>query len=271
MKNNQSPLFLRARQLGLWSIINHWERFSDAPWLPELLSLEEAERTQRSLERRSKRAKLARFKPLVDFDWSWPATLDRFLIESLFSLDFIPSATNILLIGGHGTGKTMIAKNIAQHAVEKGFSALFVTANALLNDLAEHGVGTGFLKRLKYYARPDILVIDELGYLASTTTHADLLFHVVNERYLQKPIILTTNKPVTEWQDAFPGAPSIVGVVDRLIHQAVNISIEASSYRLKEAQERMKEKKTQERKNDTASRKKSTTPDNARAPLRSQE
>lgn len=239
-----NPLLMRARLLGLWGVVDAWNEFGSEPWLPNLLDREEKERTRRSLERRSKRAKLARFKPLSDFDWAWPKAIDRQLVEELLTLDFISSAANVLIVGDHGTGKTMIAKNIANHAVQNGYSALFVTANMLLNDLADKGTGSALLRRIKTYARADLLVIDELGYLATSNKHADLLFHVVNERYQSKPILLTTNKSVEEWADVFPGASSLVGIVDRLVHHSHILSIDAESYRLKEAKENDKKRRS---------------------------
>ena len=232
------PLLRRARTLGLWGIVSSWDEVRHEPWLPALLEREERERARRSLERRQKRAKLSRFKPLSDFDWSWPKTLDRAAVEELLTLRFIGAATNVLVIGSHGTGKTMIAKNIANYAVLAGHSTLFVTAHTLLNDLAEHGDGAALLRRIRHYTRPDLLVIDELGYLATSHRHADLLFHVVNDRYQTKPIIVTTNKPVTQWEEVFPGATSLVGIVDRLVHNAEILNVSAESFRLKEANER---------------------------------
>jgi DNA replication protein DnaC len=236
-----------ARALGLWGIVAAWDSVKEAPWLPQLLQREEDERSRRSLERRFKRARLGRFTPLTAFDWGWPRAIRRHAVESLLSLEFIRTATNVLLLGGHGTGKTMIAKNLAHHAIQCGHSALLITANALLNDLADKGTGATFSRRLKYYSRPDVLVIDEVGYLTTTAQHADLLFHVVNERYQMKPIILTSNRAVTDWQDVFPGASSVVGIVDRLIHQAEILTIDADSYRLREANLRENSKRKEQK------------------------
>ena len=228
----------RAHALGLCGLIARWESVANEPWLPAVLGYEEQERQKRSLERRKKNAKLGAFKPIVDFNWSWPSEIDRELIEQLFSLDFINEAANIIIIGENGTGKTMIAKNLAHHAVINGHSALFISASELLNDLAAQQTGSSLTRRLRHYCQPHVLVIDELGYLASSSEHADLLFELVTRRYQHKPIVLTSNKIFTNWSEVFPNSSCVVALVDRLIHKAEVVKINAESYRLKDARER---------------------------------
>jgi DNA replication protein DnaC len=232
----------RARALGLCGLLAHWEAVVNEQWLLTLIQYEESERARRSLERRSKSAKLGRFKLMADFDWRWPTEIDRELIEQLFTLEFIREPANVIIIGENGCGKTMLAKNLAQHAVVNGYSALFVSASELLNDLAAQGTGSALTRRLRHYCRPHVLVIDELGYLASSCEHADLLFELVTRRYQNKPIILTSNKAFTAWSEVFPSASCVVALIDRLIHKAEVIKISADSYRLKEAKERAEQR-----------------------------
>jgi DNA replication protein DnaC len=85
---------------------------------------------------------------------------------------------------------------------------------------------------------PDLLVIDEIGYLSYSNRHADLLFELINRRYERKSTIVTTNKAFAEWPTMFPNAACVVSLIDRLLHNAEVIAIEGESYRLKEAQER---------------------------------
>lgn len=224
-----------ASQLALWGILANWDSVANEPWLPTLISLENSERSKRSLERRSKLAKLRNFKPFADFNWAHPKYLNKELIDRLFSLQFIADASNIIIVGNPGTGKTMIAKNLAHHALVNGYSVLFISASDLLKNLAAKDSGSSLSRRLAYYSKPDILVIDEIGYLSFSTQHADLLYEVINRRYQQKPIIITTNKPFSDWSSVFPSSSSIVALVDRLIHKADIISINADSYRYKEA------------------------------------
>jgi DNA replication protein DnaC len=152
-------------------------------------------------------------------------------------LDFIKIAMNIVLCGPNGVGKSTIAKNIANNAVIKGFTALFVTASQMLNDLASQDGDNALRRKFQSYEKPDVLIIDEVGYLSYSNRHADLLFEIISRRYQKKPVIITTNKPFSQWNDIFPGAACCVSLIDRLVHQSEIIGIEAESYRLKEAKE----------------------------------
>ena len=231
---------LRAavRRLGLHGLLARWEEIRHAEWLPVLVDYEQAERQQRSLTRRLRFARLGSFKPICDFDWLWPKKIDRMAIEDLAALEFVAEAANVVLIGPNGTGKTMIAQNLAHRALLAGHSVRCTTASAMLNDLAAQDSAAALHRRLRHYCRPSLLVVDELGYLSYDSRYADLLFEVVTRRYQQRSTILTTNKPFSEWQQVFPNAACVVTIIDRLVHKAEILTIEGESYRLKEARER---------------------------------
>jgi DNA replication protein DnaC len=231
----------RACRLGLWGLLANWERVLGQPWLPEVLRYEELERGRRSLERRIRNARLGRFKPMSDFDWNWPKAIDRDHIEELFTLDFLEQATNVVLVGGNGLGKTMIAKNLAHRAIMAGSTARFVTASELLNDLAAQETASALSRRLRHYCFPRLLAIDEVGYLATSSEHADLLFELVSRRYEEKSTVLTTNRIFREWDQVFPSSTCVATLIDRLVHKSEIIKIEGDSYRRKEAMEREKE------------------------------
>jgi DNA replication protein DnaC len=226
-----------AHHLKLHGLLAHWPQVQDQPWLPELLAWEEQERARRGLERRLRSARLGAFKPLADFDWTWPKKIDRAQIEDLFRLDWLASATNVVLVGPNGVGKTLIARNLAHQAVLAGASVRVLTASELLNSLAEQASSTSLQRKLAHFCRPSLLVIDELGYLSYDSRHADLLFEVVSRRYLQRSLLVTTNKPFAEWGEVFPNATSVVTLVDRLVHRCELVTIEGDSYRLKESKE----------------------------------
>ena len=227
----------RLRALGLHGLVSEWETLKDEPWLARVLEIEESERARRSLERRMRASRVGRFKPMADFDSDWPKRLDREQLNDLFTLSWLADATNVVILGPNGVGKTMIAKNLVHHAVLSGASARILTASELLNDLAAQEGSRSLQQRLRHYCRPRLLAIDELGYLSYDSRHADLLFEVISRRYLQKPTLVTTNRPFSEWNETFPNASSVVTLVDRLIHQAEIVQIEGESYRLKEAKE----------------------------------
>jgi len=206
----------RLRALGFHGLLEHWDELGEAPWLPDLVAWEEAERQRRSLERRLRNARLGRFKPLADFDWAWPTKIDRAQIEELMTLRFLDEGANGILVGPNGIGKSMIAKNLAHQALRAGHTVRFTTASELLNDLAAQDSASALQKRLRRYLRPRLLAVDELGYLAYGNHHADLLFEVVSRRYnAEKPILLTTNRAFAEWNQTFPNASCVVTLVDR--------------------------------------------------------
>ena len=240
-----SELQQRALSMKLHGLLAHWDELSkdQLAWIPSLLQWEEVERTQRGLERRLSSAHIGRFKPLADFDWQWPTQCDKGAISALMGLEFINETSNIILIGPNGLGKSTVAQNITHEAVMQGHTALYVNAAEMLGDLASQDGDNALRRRLKYYAHPSLLVIDELGYLSYGDRHADLLFEIVNRRYEKKPIIVTTNKAFSEWASMFPNNGSVVSIVDRLVHHSEILVIEGESYRVHEAKLRAASKK----------------------------
>ena len=231
----------RALALGLCGLVANWDQLDPGllEHLATFIELEEEERQRRGLERRLRAAHLGAFKPIADFDWSWPSRCDRDAIEQVMKLRFLDEGANALLIGPNGVGKTTIAKNIAYQALILGRTVIFVTASKMLNDLAVRDSASALESRLKHYSRTRLLCIDELGYLSYGNRHADLLFEVIRRRYeMGRSILVTTNKPFALWSDIFPNAACVVTLVDRLVHRSDLIQIEAKSYRLKEAKER---------------------------------
>lgn len=242
MKHDLDTLRARAKALRLHGLLAHWQEAATDSWVASLLDWEEEERGRRSLERRLGEAHIGHFKPLADFDWKWPKQCDRAAVEALMSLDFLNDATNIVLRGPNGIGKTLIAKNVAHQALIHGHTVLVTSAGQLLSDLAALDSDSALRRRLRHYARPRLLVIDEVGYLSYSNRHADLLFELVSRRYEQKSTIITTNRPFAEWREVFPNAACVVSLVDRLVHNAEIIFIDGESYRRKEAEERAKER-----------------------------
>jgi len=251
------PLMARARVLKLHGLLAHWAQIRESDWIEPLIRWEEEERARRGLERRLKGAHLGRFKPLADFNWQWPAQCDRQAIVELMQLDFLEEAANVVLVGPNGVGKSTIARNIAHQAVLAGHTVRFTSAGQMLNELAAQDGDNALRRRLALYARPRLLVIDEVGYLSYSNRHADLLFEIVSRRYEEKSTLITTNRPFSEWNEVFPNAACVVSLIDRLIHHSEIIQIQGESFRLKEAKERTEQRRKQRAK--TKPRKKPMT------------
>jgi len=216
-------------------------RMSVRSLLEQLVRAEIEDRGRRSLERRLKRARLGRFKPMADWEWNWPKVIDRPAVERVLSLDFLARAENVLVVGSQGLGKSMIAKNVAHQAVLAGRSALFTTASDLILDLGAQDSARALERRFRHYVRPSLLVIDEIGYLAYDARAADLLFQIVSRRYEQRSILVTTNLAFKQWDSVFPNASCAVALIDRLTHHAEIIRIDGKSYRRRQAEERHQE------------------------------
>jgi len=241
MKNND--LLDRIKKLNLYGLIAHWDEVKEEISLDTLIQWEEAERQIRGMKYRLKQAKLVHFKPLSDFDWDWPKKCDREHIEELMQLEFITENANVILLGPNGAGKTTIASNIAYQAILNGCKVLSTTASDMLNDLISQDGDLALRRRLRYYSNPTLLYIDEVGYLSYSTRHADLLFEIISRRYKKGSTIITTNKPFIEWDQIFPNASCVVSLIDRLVHKSEMVTIDADSYRVKEAKERSAQRK----------------------------
>jgi DNA replication protein DnaC len=239
-----TDLHSQLRQLGLNATAQGLDDFiaraTKSRWSPQLMleelaRLEIQERSIRSLQRRLQVARIGRFRTMADFNWNWPKKIDRSTIERALTLDFIPEARNLILMGTNGLGKTMIAQNIAHAAAQAGHTVLFRTASDILTDL--HCDSPQILRRrLQHYARPSLLCIDELAYLSYDPDAADLLYELISRRYERRSILITTNKAFKDWNTVFPNATSIATLLDRLTHHADVTMIEGQSYRVRESE-----------------------------------
>ena len=210
------------------------EQLSYDAFLHRALATEAQVRHARMVERRSQAAHLPTRKSLDAFDFAYQPGLSERTIRELAGLSFVETATNIVFLGPPGVGKTHLAVSLAWHALDAGYAAYFTTLTDLVADL-DTAAHKGLLrKRLRHYARPQVLVIDEIGYTRLSPKQAHLIFELVNARYEKGALLLTSNKSFAEWGPMLGDEVLATALLDRLLHHAEVVAINGQSYRMKD-------------------------------------
>lgn len=212
-------------------------RSSPTETIERLVGLERIERDRRNLDRRTHYAALGTFKTVDQFDWSWPRTVDKPLYEQLCMLDFIEAGENVLLRGQSGTGKTTLSQNLGVLALQKGYRVRFSTLAGALADLLKQESLPALDRRMRRYTMPDLLILDEIGYLPQDSRSADLLYNIISRRHERASTVITTNLAFKQWGTIFPGAACVVALVDRFAQHCHVLDIDADSWRQKESQD----------------------------------
>lgn len=214
------------------------EQWTHVQYLTRLLEGEHLRRRENRIQRRIQSARFPVAKSLDGFNWGWPKKINRAQIQNLFRLQFMKANANVIFLGGVGLGKTHLASAIGYAACLEGRSVLFTTAVDMINTLAAAQAAQRLKQDLKRYLAPQLLVLDELGYLPIDKLGADLLFQVISARYERGSIVLTTNKAFKHWPAIFNNDSTLAAaVLDRLLHHAETVVIEGPSYRMKEQSE----------------------------------
>lgn len=244
MKCNEQRLQEQLRTMKLRFIRENYpsmieqaglETWPHVELLARLVDGEAQYRADNALRRRLKAARFPVLKTLDTFDWNWPRKINRPLVQDLFRLAWVPEHGNVIFLGGVGQGKTHLASALAYAACLEGYSVLFTTAIEVIQTLAAAQVTHKFRTELKRYLKPQVLVLDELGYLPIDKAGADLLFQVVSQRYECGALILTTNTPFKQWSGLFNNDSTLASaLLDRLLHHAQTVVIEGKSYRMKD-------------------------------------
>jgi len=229
-------LGIRAAEDALRALLAHLtkSRASPVECCEQLVALERRVRDENNLARRSKAATLGAHKPLDRFDWDHPRSLDRGLYDELLELAFLERGENVLFRGQSGVGKTNLAQNLALAALQKGHTVRFTTLAAALADLSRQESLPALERRLRRYTHVDLLILDELGYLPCDSRSADLLYNIISRRHERRSTVISTNLPFKQWGTIFPGAASVVALVDRFVQHCHVLDIEGESWRQKE-------------------------------------
>ena len=211
------------------------KNWTHVDYLARLIDGETQVRHQRAVQRRIDGARFPTIKLLEDFQWSWPKKINRPQVQNLFRLAFLPDKMNVIFLGGVGVGKSHLASALGYAACLAGHSVRFTTAVDIINTLTAAQINHRLKVELKKLVSPSCLVIDEVGYLPIDRTGANLLFQVISERYERGSIILTTNQPFKSWPKLFNDDATLTSaVLDRLLHHAETVVIDAKSYRMKD-------------------------------------
>jgi DNA replication protein DnaC len=201
-----------------------------------LAYLLEAEVSRKNQRRMAMGLSIARFpfvRTLDDFDFAAQPSLDAKQLRELATCRWVANGDALLLLGPPGVGKTHLAVGLGRKAIEAGYSTLFVQATHLVAALAKAHAEGKLEDKLRYYGKPKLLIIDELGYLPLERNAAHLFFQLIVRRYERGSVLLTSNRSVGEWGEVFDDAVVATAILDRLLHHSHVLTIRGDSYRLK--------------------------------------
>jgi DNA replication protein DnaC len=238
LKHNLATLHLKAMLLYLDDVLetSGQKNLSFADTLCRLTELEIDRRRQSAVKLRFDSSRLKEKITIDQFDFHHHKSRkeQKNTITSLLNLEFIGQHADIILIGNPGAGKTFLAKCIGFAACNANKKVLFTSAMDMINQLIAADVDHSLVKKLSIYTSADLLIVDELGYLALGDKGSDLFFQIISARHQNGSTLITTNLPFAEWGKIFNSTTVAAAIADRLVYRSEILILEGSSYRRKE-------------------------------------
>jgi DNA replication protein DnaC len=203
-------------------------------FLDHVIKEEIQSKDQKRARMRIQMAKFPLDRRLEDYEFTLQPSLDRRLIADLETGRYLANATNVLLLGPPGVGKTHLAIGLGRRAIEMGYSCRFIHAADLVHQLGKAAQHGALDEALSIFARPHLLIVDELGYLPLERQAGHLVFHLVRKRYERGSLMLTSNQPIGAWGEMLADEVVATAILDRLLHHSHIVTIKGESYRLRE-------------------------------------
>lgn len=237
-----SMIITRLKRFKLSGIHNTYEdrikyaqdkSLSYEEFLELLLEDEAANRADNSFKKRYLKARFPYSKKLEDFDFNFQPSIDKRMLNDICTCSFIKERRNVVFIGQPGTGKSHLSIAIGIKALMKGYKVLFSHVSEMLQALYFSKADNSYYAKLSYYLKPDLLILDELGFKKIPSYSADDFFEIISKRYENGSLIITTNKGFESWGDIFSDSVLASAIIDRIVHYSTVIKINGPSYRTK--------------------------------------